>query len=105
MVDQRLALLRTHVQEWKDNARQEAQARNELVSKHQSEKDQVHRRGNALEWANHLTLYGERLTNLASINEQRRQVMKSRQEQETADLEEHINQERSRDERMFSQAK
>ena len=96
-VDQRLALLRTHVREWKDNASQEAQARKELASKHQTEKEQVRQRGNALEWANCLTLHGERIINLALANDERRRFMKSRQEQETAALEERINQERSRD--------
>ena len=92
--NQRLALLRKHVQEWKNHTLQEAQARNELVSKHQAEKDHIRQKSNPLEWANYLTLHVKRLTSLSIDGQQRWHTMRTRQEQETADLEERISAER-----------
>ena len=92
--NQRLALLRSHVQEWKNHTLQEAQTRNDLISKHQAEKDQ-RQKLTALEWINYLTLYVERLTNLSIDGQRRWHIMRIRQEQETADLEERISRERN----------
>lgn len=92
--NQRLSLLRKHIQEWKNHTIQETQARNELVSKHQAEIDHIRQRSNALEWANYLTLHVEHLTNLSIDGQQRWQIMRTRQKQENVDLEERISAER-----------
>ena len=92
--NQRLALLRNHVQEWKNHTFQEVQARNDLVSKHQAERDQIQQKSTTLQWANYLVLHVERLTNLSIDGQQRWRTMRTRQEQETADLEERISAER-----------
>ena len=92
--NQRSALLRKHIQELKNHTAHQRQARNELVSKHQAEKDRMHQRYNAVQWANYLTLYVKHLTNLSIDGQQRWQIMRTRQEQENAALEERISAER-----------
>ena len=85
--NQRIALLRSHVQEWKDKAVRETQARNELVAEQQVEKDNLRPKANAVKWAHCITRQVQRLTDLASANQQQTQLLRMRQQQETDDLE------------------
>jgi len=73
--NQRLSLLQKHVQEWKNHTLQEAQARMELVAKHQAEKEHIRPQANALEWAHCLAKYTEHLTSLSIVNQHQQQLM------------------------------
>jgi hypothetical protein len=91
-VQQRIALLRRHLREWKVNTALEVQARKVVIDRYREEKAHVSSKANPLKWAEMVAQHTQELTNLSTTKIQQRGLFKSRQSQESAELETQIKQ-------------
>ena len=95
-LNQRVALLRKHIREWKANNQLEVQARQEIYARHQKHKNDASSTTPLSEWLQIITAYEVEMSDLAEGNYVRQDSIRSRQDQQITELEGQIKATRSR---------
>ncbi|SFF33934.1 hypothetical protein [Spirosoma endophyticum] len=95
-MNQRVALLRKHIREWKANNQLEVQALQAIYARHQKHKNDASSTTSPSEWLQIITDYEVELSNLSEGNYVQQDSIRVRQDQQITDLEVQIKATRSR---------